>query len=86
PVGWIVGRLAELWPEPLRVATDEGPHPHEARLLSLDSAKARDELGWAPVWDLEAALARTVEWYEALARGADMRAVTLEQTVAFAAS
>ena len=25
--------------------------PHEARRLSLDSTKAREQLGWAPVWD-----------------------------------
>jgi CDP-glucose 4,6-dehydratase len=86
PVRWIVGRLGELWPAPLRFDADDGPHPHEAHFLSLDSAKAREQLGWAPVWDLETALAKTVAWYEALARGADMRAVTLEQTAAFADS
>ncbi len=33
-----------------------GRQPHEADLLLLDSAKARDELGWAPVWDARTAV------------------------------
>jgi CDP-glucose 4,6-dehydratase len=85
PVGWIVERLTELWPGELRWELDPGPHPHEAHLLSLDSTKARERLGWAPAWDLDAALRNTVAWYEALQAGADMRAVTLGQIEAFAA-
>ena len=84
PVGWIVERLAELWPGELRWQADPGPHPHEARFLKLDSSKARAELGWAPRWSLGDALERTVEWYAELQRGGDMRAVTLRQIEAFA--
>ena len=58
---------------------DDGPHPHEARYLKLDSSKARAYLDWRPRWDLEEALARIVEWYAALRDGGDMRAVTLAQ-------
>lgn len=31
----------------------------------LDSTAIRDELGWAPAWDLDRGLAATYEWYEA---------------------
>jgi CDP-glucose 4,6-dehydratase len=86
PVGWIVERLGELWPGTLEVATDPGPHPHEARYLKLDSSKARAYLDWRPRWDLEDALARIVEWYSALRDGADVRAVTLAQIEAFQAA
>ncbi len=30
---------------------DDGPHPHEARYLKLDSSKARAQLGWRPLVD-----------------------------------
>jgi CDP-glucose 4,6-dehydratase len=83
PVGWIVERMAELWPEELRSALDEGPHPHEARYLKLDSSRARGRLGWRPPVGLELALASIVEWYQALREGADMRAVTLGQIESF---
>jgi CDP-glucose 4,6-dehydratase len=86
PVRWIADRLAELWPGELAWGFDDGPHPHEAGLLALDSAKARERLGWAPGWNLDEALARIVEWYAALDRGDDPRAVTLAQIEAFAAA
>ena len=37
--------------------------PHEAQRLSLDSSKAREQLGWAPVWDAPTAVRRTAAWY-----------------------
>ncbi len=85
PVGWLVERLTQLWPRPLHWEIDPGPHPHEARFLSLDSTRAHRELGWSPRWDLEEALGRTVEWYRALDVGDDMRRVTLRQIEAFSA-
>jgi CDP-glucose 4,6-dehydratase len=85
PVGWIVERLDALWPGGLRWQRDGGEHPHEARYLKVDSARARARLGWSPAWDLEQALASTVEWYAALRDGADMRAVSVGQLRAFEA-
>jgi CDP-glucose 4,6-dehydratase len=78
-VGWIVGRIAELWPRDLRWSVDDGPHPHEARYLKLDSSRARTRLGWRSPVVLDAALEATVAWYKQLHEGADMRAVTLAQ-------
>ncbi len=83
PVGWIVEQLAELWPSELRWTLDEGPHPHEAHYLKLDSSRAHLRLGWRPPVDLPRALASIVEWYQALREGADMRAVTLGQIESF---
>lgn len=37
--------------------------PHEAELLHLDSAKANNQLGWQPVWDLDTTLQKTADWY-----------------------
>jgi len=82
-VGWIVERVGELWPAELRWAVDEGPHPHEARYLKLDSSRARTRLGWRPLVGLDAALQSIIEWYSALSEGSDMRAVTLGQIEAF---
>jgi CDP-glucose 4,6-dehydratase len=83
PVGWLVERLAELWPNELRWTLDEGPHPYEARYLKLDSSRARMRLGWRPPVALEEALQSIVEWYQALREEADMRAVTLAQIESF---
>lgn len=86
PVGWIAERLSELWPGGVRWTLDEGPHPHEARYLKLDSSRARAHLGWRPIVGLEGTLASIVEWYRALREGADMRAVTQAQIETFGSS
>jgi CDP-glucose 4,6-dehydratase len=78
-VAWIVERLAELWPGGLQWSVDEGPHPHEARYLKLDSSRARSRLGWRPPVALADALASIVEWYGALREGSDMRSLTSAQ-------
>ena len=39
---------------------------HEIQEQTLDSSRARVELGWKPRHGLEAGLAETVKWYEAL--------------------
>jgi CDP-glucose 4,6-dehydratase len=83
PVGWIVERMAELWPAELRSVLDDGPHPHEARYLKLDSSRASAKLGWRPVVGLDSTLESIVEWYQALRDGADMRAITLGQIETF---
>jgi CDP-glucose 4,6-dehydratase len=78
-VGWIVGRLSELWPGGISVQPDAGPHPHEAGSLRLDSSMARTRLGWRAPVELETSLSSIVDWYAALAEGQDMRTVTLAQ-------
>jgi CDP-glucose 4,6-dehydratase len=80
PVGWVVERLAELWPGGIeRLPNAERAAPHEAAVLKLDSSLARAELGWRPAWDLDRALAATVEWFVAHRDGADTRSVVLDQ-------
>lgn len=86
PVRWIADRFTELWPGGAVWDLDDGPHPHEAGYLSLDSTKARTRLGWRPRWDLEETLRRIVEWHLALRDGGDMRALTLRQIETFSAA
>ena len=82
-VGWVVQRLGELWDGALRWELDQGENPPEAAHLALDSSLAQRELSWRPGWDLEQALARSVQWYREEMRGGAMRELSLEQIEQF---
>ncbi len=63
-VRWVVERFLGEWGSGSWVTAGvTGSKPHEAHRLSLDSAKAREQLGWAPVWDAQTAVRRTASWY-----------------------
>ena len=81
PVGWIVGRMAELWGPEMQWRQDEGTHPHEAQLLKLDASKARTQLGWSPRLPLAEALEWFVDWTRAYRAGDDVRGLCERQIV-----
>jgi CDP-glucose 4,6-dehydratase len=69
--------VAQLGGPPWQRDKDAPSAPHETKLLSIDSSKAIDELGWRPVWALDETLLETTAWYQADARGDDMLAYSL---------
>ena len=77
PVRWILERMRALCPG-LEWRVEASP-VHEARLLELDSSRARAELGWRPRWGLEEALARTIAWHQAWRAGEDLADLCLAQ-------
>lgn len=71
PVSTIVDIMSKTFPE-FKFKTELDDEFHEARLLQLDSNKARSRLGWKSKWQLEAALENTIGWYKAWMSGVDM--------------
>ncbi|MFM7548338.1 MAG: CDP-glucose 4,6-dehydratase [Cyanobacteriota bacterium] len=61
PVADLVQELLGHWPGQWRDQRDPSA-PHEAGVL---------QLGWQPLWDFEAAVARTASWYRAVDEGAE---------------
>ena len=49
--------------------------PHEANFLKLDCAKLKRTFGWKPVWNIEQAMGKIVEWTLAYRDGEDIAAV-----------
>jgi CDP-glucose 4,6-dehydratase len=70
------------WPDVVWNQTRED-HPHEAQLLYLDSAKARQKLAWKPIWSFEQGIAATANWYQAFYQGQPL--LTATQLEAFVA-
>lgn len=60
----IVRRMQLRW-RSFDVSYDPGPHPHEAKQLSLDCTKSMRRLGWYPVWNADTTLCKTIDWYRA---------------------
>ncbi len=64
----VINAFLETYNQPVRVKMASAPE-HEAHLLRLDAAKARERLGWVPRFDLQSTLAETAGWYRAVAGG-----------------
>lgn len=63
---------------------DPGDHPHEAGVLKLSAARARETLGWTPLLDFEETVGWTADWHRAESAGADMRDYTIGHIRAYA--
>jgi CDP-glucose 4,6-dehydratase len=79
PVSDVVAAFAGAWDSRLDWRVDPGPHPHEAGLLTLDSSKARQHLGWRPCLEFHDAVDWTVKWYARQRMGEAALALCREQ-------
>jgi len=62
-VSWLAAEMAKRWGDGASSQVIQGPHPHEAQTLALDSSLARQVLQWKPLLDIPTAVAWTTNWY-----------------------
>lgn len=67
-----LARLAEQYIPFNVVYQQEDANYYEAKILMLNSTKARNELGWGPKLNVEEAVEWTMNWYSAFQKGSDM--------------
>lgn len=79
PVGWILEKIKRIWNENVNWEISQTKHPHEARLLKLDSTKAKNELAWLPKLNLDEAINLTAEWYRGFKDKKDLIELTKAQ-------
>ncbi len=60
----LVDSWLRTWPDAFSVETPGHTPYAEAARLSLDPAKAKEELGWVPVWGFEKTVVETARWYQ----------------------
>lgn len=77
-VSWIVEQLIRECDSTAGWQLESEAQPHEAQHLKLDCSKARQQLGWNPVWNLDSCLKEIAQWHAAWTRGADMQAFSLD--------
>jgi CDP-glucose 4,6-dehydratase len=77
-VGWVVEMFCKLWGGrlPVKYGNDL---LHEAGYLRLDSTKAREIIGWTPVWNIDSALRETVKWYKQCSERKSLNLITYNQ-------
>lgn len=74
--GELVTLFCEKWNQVTKAqagwknVSDAGPH--EANFLKLDCSKLKQTFGWRPVWDVEKAMEKIVEWTIAYREGKDL--------------
>jgi CDP-glucose 4,6-dehydratase len=61
------------------VDASEAGSPHEAQKLNLSIEKARELLGWRPVWGFGETVRETVTWYQAHEAGKNLLRTTMDQ-------
>ena len=78
--GQIVECFCRFWGEPASwITRKEDQSPHEAGLLRLDSERIKNTFGLHPIWKVEEAVEKTVQWYCAWKDGKNMMACTNKQ-------
>ena len=64
--GELVDMFCQAWGSGLTWLNQAEPNaPHEDHFLKLDCSKLKAALGWSPVWDVQTAIEKTVEWTKA---------------------
>ena len=82
-VGELVQEIARVAGGLAVVDGSDPDAPHEARRLTLDSAKAARLLGWEQRWGFARTVRETCDWYRGVARGESARALCRRQIAAY---
>lgn len=60
--GKLVDIFCKIWGNNIKWIYQEESGPHEANFLKLDCSKLKRTFGWSPVWNVENAVNKVVEW------------------------
>lgn len=71
--GGLVDLFVNKWGEGIKWTSQTENGPHEANYLKLDCSKLRNTFDWKPVWNLETAVEKVVEWSKCWMTGGDIK-------------
>jgi CDP-glucose 4,6-dehydratase len=84
PVQYVLDKFGSAWGRKVDWFTTPGPKAHEAHFLKLDSNKAKSQLKWHPVWNLDQALKASADWYRCYyEKPQDLKELTRTQIAQF---
>ncbi|MGH0777294.1 CDP-glucose 4,6-dehydratase [Bacillus cereus] len=79
----VIQSVIKLWNKQLTIISPTTNTPYESPVLTLDSTKVANKLGWIPKLSTDHAIAWTVDWYKKYASGENMESFTRQQIDAF---
>ncbi len=62
-VEWVANKINASCPE-FSWSIDNKSNPHEANHLKLNIKKAKENLNWKPIWPLEKAIEKVIDWHK----------------------
>lgn len=71
--GKLVDTFIYHWGDGLNRVDKYDGGPREANFLQLDCSKLKETFGWHPVWNLDTAILKTIEWTKCWNSGSDVR-------------
>lgn len=77
--GELAQKFCELWGNGMRWKALDDNGPHEANFLKLDNTKLRETFGISPLWHIDDAISKTVEWTKVWHSGGDIKGCTDNQ-------
>lgn len=72
--GELVDFFCDKWGQGLKWVNQYDGGPHEAKFLKLDCSKIKTVFGWRPIWNVETAIEKTVEWTKVYFEGKNIEA------------
>ncbi|MBJ7929372.1 CDP-glucose 4,6-dehydratase [Bacillus toyonensis] len=79
----VIQTIIKLWNKPLTILSPPTNTPYESPILTLDSTKAINKLGWTPKLSTDHSIAWTVDWYKKYASGENIESFTRQQIDTF---
>ncbi|WP_242299579.1 CDP-glucose 4,6-dehydratase [Bacillus cereus group sp. BfR-BA-01448] len=79
----VIQSIIKLWNKQLTIISPSTNTPYESPVLTLDSTKAVNKLGWTPKLSTDYSIAWTVDWYKKYASGENIESFTRQQIDAF---
>ena len=62
--GTLTTLFCKSWGRGMQWINQSDGGPHEAGFLKLDCSRVKRVFGWKPTWNIEKAVAKSVEWYQ----------------------
>lgn len=81
--GALVDMFCNAWGNGLTWENHSDGGPHEANFLKLDCSRIKSTFGWRPIWGIEQAIGKTVEWSKAYEESKTIDVVMQQQIQQF---